>query len=329
MLTTTSANRLQQILKGLETEDTQKEDLIISASDLTYREDGLLYDRYNRINGYSLNDWSTGQFAQRLNIPSRYFKSCPPELRSINAAHWMQKLEPDTDWMLRTMKHGVVRGLMSDKYVPFDDLDILDVLNEILKKSGAEYKIEMWNRDDSGCHLRITFPDLTTSVGKLENGNPDTHLVGFHLMNSEVGKSSIRISPMVYRQICTNGLMGWRKNGDAFQQRHIHLRHNEIYTRVLEAVGQAIQLGESMINELLKAKETEVENPLAIIKKLANDNKYSQKFTNTIQDSFAREQGNTAFHVVQSLTLAAQTLDTDSRTEIERTASRLLSKLVA
>ncbi|MDQ0418740.1 hypothetical protein J2Z48_002944 [Croceifilum oryzae] len=329
-----NTNELHHILTRLENESTRKEDLIIPARNLMFHEDGFIYDRSsNKIDGYVLNEWATGQFAQKTNIPSKYFRQCPPELKAVNANHWIKELSSDEDWMLRTMRSrdgspGVVRGIMSDKYVPFDDIEILNILDDVLAKFNKDYEIEMWNRGDTGCHLRVTFPDLTTSVGKLTNGAPDIHRVGFHMMNSEVGKSSIRITPMVYRMICTNGLMGWDTNGDVFQQRHIYLNHDEISNRVTGAIGKALKLGDNMINDLLKAKETEIENPYDVIDQIAKDNKYSQKLTGIIHESFDRERGNTAFHVVQALTLASQTLNADSRTEMERKASQVLNKLV-
>lgn len=328
-----SKEKLEKILKELREELETKEDLIVDASDLNYGEDGLLYSRTGNLNGgYALNDWALTQFTQKLGIPTRYFRDCPLELQAQNANYWISQLKEDTNWMMRTTRPssqvGLVRGIVSDKYVPFDDHQLLDILSHALNEYIKNYEIKMWHRDDGSMHLRVIIPDLTTAIGTTLNGDPDIHQVGFHLVNSEVGKSAIKITPLVYRQICTNGMMGWTSDGEIFKQRHIHLRHNEILTRVSEAIAHAVKLGDKMLEDLIKAKETPVENPLMIIHQIAKDNKYTKKFTKTIEAEFEREKKNTVFYLAQAFTAAARTLHPEMRTEVEKTAGQLLHKLV-
>lgn len=329
---------LTSILESLQAEMPFKEDLYMNPKlDLRMMpENGFmqLQARQNQLEplGYSPTDWSLSQLAGRLGIDTRYLKRCPSELQAENVNYWLEQLKPETNWLVRTYHHpqaGVARarGFLSDKYSPFDDHEFLDILANLFP-SGADYKINMWHRDEAGFHLRVLLPDLTTSIGKTVAGDPDIHMVGLHIENSEVGKKSIKIRPIVYRMICTNGLFGWQSTGEGLQQRHVHLNHREMHGRVATAIGESLRVGDEIIETVRQSREVAVENPLDVIKKLAEDKKYSKETAEHLTEAFHLEPGNTAFHVTQAWTRAAQRYSEDTRVELERDAGRLMKVLV-
>lgn len=325
---------LQKILNQLQAELELKKDFIIHPQDIRMNSQGLLVSRERELT-HHMTDWALGQLASKTSIPARYLRNCPPELQAVNVNHWLQRFDKDkhSAWLVRTHtgnENGVVRGILSERYSPFDDKEILDIINKFFGESNADIEVKWWHRDERGFHLRIVFNDLTTEVGKLADGNPDIHKVGLHIENSEVGAKSIRITPLVYRLICSNGMMGWGKNTDMeiFTQRHIYLKPHEMYGRVVEAIGNALKMGDSAIDKLLKAKETKVENPLEIIKKLATKAKYSKELTEKLQGTFMEEEGNTVFHVIQAFTRGCHELSADQRVRVETDANKFLDELL-
>jgi hypothetical protein len=333
--------KLQKILDQLNAEVEKKKDFMIHPQDLRMNKSGLLVSRDRTTVNHNITDWALGQVASKLNanLPIRYLRNCPPELQAVNVNHWLQQFdyEKHGEWMLRThtgnLGNGMIRGVLSEKYSPFDDHEIMDILNQLFGKAvnADDIDIKMWYRDDKGFHLRLIFNDLTTSVGTLEDGTPDIHKVGLHIENSEVGAKSLRITPLIWRLVCSNGLMGWGVNKDMeiFTQRHIYLKPHEMYARVAEAIGNALKVGDTVIEKLVQAKETPVVNPLEIIAKLSEKNKYSKEFTEKTQGKFLEEEGNTAFHVIQAFTRACQEVSSkDRQVEIEADASKMLDYLI-
>lgn len=328
--------RLYSILTELQGELDSKKDITVHPQDLRMNSQGLIVSRDKTVHHHT-TDWALGQLASRLNtgLPIRYLRKCPPELQAVNVNHWISQFDYDKDapWLLRTrtgQNNGIIRGVLSERYSPFDDHEIIEILTQFFGDSQADVDINWWYRDDTGFHLRILFNDLTTSVGKLDNGQPDIHKVGLHIENSEVGKKSIRITPLVWRLICDNGMMGWAVDGDIFKQRHLYLKPHEMYGRVAEAIGNALKVGDGAIEQLLQAKETPVEDPLDVIKQLAEKNKYSKEFIEKAQGKFMIEEGNTAFHVIQAFTRACQETDNpDFRTEVETHTTKMLEQLIS
>jgi hypothetical protein len=327
-------NRIEHIFKQLEDEAKTKKDFMIHPHDIRMNSEGRLVSRERELTHHT-TDWALGQLASKTGVPVRYLRNCPPDLQAINVNHWLQKFDKDkhNNWLVRTQtgeSNGIVRGLLSERYSPFDDHEILGILNQFFGETDANIDIKWWHRDDTGFHLRIVFDDLTTDVGKLADGQPDIHKVGLHIENSEVGAKSIRITPLVYRLICSNGMMGWGLNKDmeVFQQRHIYLKQHEMYGRVAEAIGNALKVGDSVIDDLVKAKTVKIADPLDVIKKLSEKNKYSKELTEKIQGAFMIEEGNDAFHVLQAFTRGCQELKADQRVAIETDAGKMLHQLI-
>lgn len=329
----TEKRNLGDIFNMILADDKGKFDTEVHSKSLRMDNNGILSDDSTQ---FSLTDWATTQLAGKLEIPVRYFKKCPPELQAQNFNHWAQNTE--TNWLLRSRSAGnenVIRAVLAaGKYSKLDNGHIVEMLKQILGDgSKTDYDINMWNLDDGGFHLRLTFPDLTTNIGTLSDGKPDTHRVGLHIANSEVGKRSVLITPLVYRLVCTNGLMRWTSDGDSLQLRHVYLKENEIYGRVATAIGTALKAGDAMIQQLVQAKETEIEDPLAIIRQMSEAKQYSQAMTDTLIMSYAMNQAQTGqnlFSVVQAITETAQkSSHPDYRIEMEKDAADLLAKMVA
>jgi DNA-dependent RNA polymerase auxiliary subunit epsilon len=328
-------NRIEHIFKQLEAEVPSKQDFMIHPKDVRMNSNGQLVSR-DRVLTHHVTDWALGQLASKTNsgLPIRYLRKCPTDLQAVNVNHWMQQFDYDQDnpWLFRTKtgdSNGLVRGILSEKYSPFDDHEIMAILNQFFGESHANIDIKWWHKEDTGFHLRVVFDDLTTQVGTTPDGSPDIHKVGLHIENSEVGKKSLRITPLVWRLVCSNGLMGWGANQeDMFVQRHVHLRPHEMYGRVAEAIGNALKVGDASIERLLQAKETPVINPLDVIKQLSEKNKYSKEFTEKVQGAFLQEEGNSAFYVVQAFTRACQDTASDFRVGVESDATKMLNDLI-
>ena len=333
-MTNTMGLQFARILEGVQKEAERKFDSPMTVRNLRMGVNGNMFSA-SRLNdpgfhGMTMTDHAFSQLSASLDIPVKFARRVPADLRAQNFNYFLERAEEDRQWLVRSYTQQenpaygpLIRGFLSSDYTKFDDDLFLEMVGKCIG-SADDHKILMWYRDDKGMHLRIGMPDLTSSVGRLKDGSPDNHMVGFHVSNSEVGGRAVTIQPMVFRLVCTNGLMRWEADGDVFRQRHIHLRESEMQNRVGEAIVQAINGGDKMLEELEAIREVEVVNPMAAIKKLAESRKYTNKLTDKVVTAFTEEPGDTQFHVLQAFTRAARDLQGDERVEVERDASRLL-----
>lgn len=322
-------NRIEEIMKKLEEEEHLKEDRIINPKDIAVDSaNGLIYS--SNLIGYKLNDWSVKQFCQKLGIPTKYYEQCPNDLKAENANYWINRLrEDETDWFFRLKdattenEKGTIRGILSDKYTPFDDIQLLKILKNQIGE--MDYSIDQWHQDDSGFHLRILFESMFSKneIGKTIKGEKDIHKVGIHVMNSEVGKCSVKVSPVVYRQVCSNGLMSWVKE-DEFQQRHIYIDHEQMEEKVAVAIDWSIGKAQQMIDKLMIAKNTKIEDPFQEIERIGRQHQYQKYVVEDVKNSFEKEPMQNVFGLVQAFTHASQKYNQDKKVEMERNASKIL-----
>jgi Domain of unknown function (DUF932) len=320
-------------------DDEGKVDWTVPIKDVRMNRNGVIGDK--RFDAGSLsqigaskrgvvpNDHAQGQLFSRVGIPAQYGKRCYEEdnknLIASQFNYWMENaekigkdVEEDKSWLLRG-KNDSLRGVLSDKYTQLDNSFVFDALGMALD-SGDAVQTSNFFLEDKYLNMRLVFPDLTHNIGTMQK--PDDVMVGVHITNSEVGASSLRIDACLFRLVCSNGMIA-RVGGDSLMmQRHIHLSVNEMQSRVSEAIGKAMQVGDKVVEDFARSREVKIESPLELLKKLAEKQKYSEKFTRQLETSFHEEPGDTAFHVVNALTHASQTLPFERRLEVETYAGK-------
>jgi hypothetical protein len=331
MINKDQKRNLGEIFEHVLRDSETKQDQTFTLKDLNMGNDGRII--LPELGSFLLNDWSTAQLAQKIGIPVKYIKNCPPDLQALNFNYWLQNSEDaNKEYNFRLRRDSsisLIRGVMTSRYSPFDDHEILEILNRIFTKHMGNTDVEWFYRDETGFHLRILVNELQSTIGNTIDGRPDIHKVGLHITNSEVGKGSIRVSPLVWRLVCTNGLVSWKSAGEVFTQRHIGLDSEQMYVNIAAAVTESISDGINMIKNLVEAKKVTLSNPLATMRKYAESQQFSKKLTDTIEANFSIEPDNNVFGVVQAITRAAQLYEVDRRVELESLANTFLLKQVA
>ena len=148
-----------------------------------------------------INEVAHNQIGQTLGIPSRYYdkmRSENPALLAENVNAWFQN-EPKRR-MVRTLD-GVARAFLSDSYRRIDNWDIANkTLPIILSEVGM--KVESCEVTDERMYIKAVNPRLQreVSVG-------DVVQSGIIISNSEVGLGSMTIQPLIYRLVCSNGMI--------------------------------------------------------------------------------------------------------------------------
>lgn len=200
---------LQELAIELERQQTAKKDMIVDMGALSMLgTDGGDTGLALKVTGsstssqYGINEIAHRQIGQHLKIPALYYDRMRkeyPELLVQNVNGWFSR-SPNTKRMLRTMD-GVARALLSDRYRRIDNFEVASAVLPIISgMDGAS--VESCELTDSRMYLKVVNPRVTAEVKK-----GDIVQAGIIISNSEVGMGSVSVSPLVYRLVCSNGMI--------------------------------------------------------------------------------------------------------------------------
>ncbi len=221
---------LQALAMELERQRTAKQDFLVRPGNMSLAPaaDGGVALSVEVENGnrsqfanYGMNEIAHRQMGQFLKIPAAYYERMRteyPELLVSNVNGWLDRI-PDDYRMVRTLD-GTVRAILSDRYRRIDNYEIAStVLPIIAGMEGAS--VESCELTDSRMYLKVVNPRITAEIKP-----GDVVQSGIIITNSEVGMGSVSVSPLIFRLVCSNGMVA--------QDSRVRKRH----------VGRANETGE-------------------------------------------------------------------------------------
>lgn len=150
---------------------------------------------------FGINENTHQQIASRLGIPYKYYqrmRSDYPELLANNVNGWFEK-EPEQR-MLRTMG-GTARAFLSNKYRRIDNMELMQAVYPVLQEMEG-VQVMSCEVTDNHLYLQVVSDKVKTEVAK-----GDIVQAGFIISNSEIGRGAVAVQPLVYRLVCTNGMI--------------------------------------------------------------------------------------------------------------------------
>lgn len=149
----------------------------------------------------NVNDIAHRQIGSVLGIPAKYYdkmRTENPELLADNVNAWFNHT-PSTR-MVRTLD-GTARAFLSDRYRRIDNYEIAEAVLPVIADI-PEARVESCEVTDERMYIKVVNPRLETEVAP-----GDVVQSGILITNSEVGMGSMAIQPLVYRLVCTNGMV--------------------------------------------------------------------------------------------------------------------------
>lgn len=194
---------LQELAIELDRQQAVKKDMIVDMGALSMEAgDTSLALHVKGTARCGINDIAHRQIGQALKIPAPYYdrmKSEYPELLAQNVNGWFSRT-PGAKRMLRTMD-GTARAFLSDRYRRIDNFEVASAVLPIISgMDGAS--VESCELTDSRMYLKVVNPRVTAEIKK-----GDIVQTGIIISNSEVGMGSVNVSPLVYRLVCSNGMI--------------------------------------------------------------------------------------------------------------------------
>ena len=175
---------------------------------------GMLVDLPDGTEEFNITRWSHNQLSEFSKVPFKFYERTLERHPDL-LAHLMNGLlaREHGKRMVRTLD-GTVRAVVSDRYRPRDNYDLLEHLLPVLAEF-PNVQFAAAQLTDSRMYVKTFLPELeiqvTPQVGDVIRG-------GVIISNSEIGAGSLYIYPYTDRLICTNGMVH-----TDYGQRRIHV----------------------------------------------------------------------------------------------------------
>lgn len=284
--------------------------------------DGKLYD---------LEDSFHYNLSRKLEIPFHYYnriKKEEPKLfeKTVNTLNNFDKAQLfrthkekkkfKVKNVLRGQSQGNLRALLSDRYKIIDNQEVINHLEPLFEKN--KFVLLSAYEDNNIMSLKIRFPHL---IGTVRQG--DTVFGGIYLRNSEVGRSSLTISALIYRLVCTNGLMlpNTESIANTFHlgaKNHIGSNPNYIIPQV--AIDKIDSIIEQLFNKDIFKNHIDTLRETANKEfKKVNYEKIKEMYQTTeqeeemIKEELGRENDFTVYGLIQAFTSTARKINNIQR----------------
>ncbi|OGR97801.1 MAG: hypothetical protein A2V88_09325 [Elusimicrobia bacterium RBG_16_66_12] len=327
---------LQEVAAEIERQRGAKKDYLAPTSQLELQSNGELL-RVNGKGNFELTGTAHGQIAQHIGIPQKYYdkmKAEAPGLLASNVNHWLHSSSEAR--MVRTLD-GKARAVLSRRYRPLDYSDLAEaVLPEIIK---AGCRVESVALTDSRLYIKAVTERLSFEVKK-----GDVVQAGIVVLNSEVGMGSVKVEPMIFRLVCTNGMIvpesginkyhvGRAGELGSFVEDFLRDETREADDRALWMKVQDVVRGafrrdifEGTVKRLQEAGEKTIEAPVEeVVERAQKRFLLSEVERSGVLQHLILGQDLSQFGLVQAITRTAQDAqDYDRATDLERLGGQVL-----
>ena len=200
---------LPEVLTELQRQNSMKRDFIAPAPALSLADDGSTFvlDHIGPRDSEMLGttDLFHRQVGSALGIPAKYYdmmRKAKPELLAENVNTWLS--DRDQSYLIRSMDYGygrVARAFLSDRYRRIDNMEIATA---VLPLFAGQPDMEVVSSEvtENRLYLKIVNHRL-----EMEVVPGDLVQAGVVISNSEVGLGAVSVQPLVYRLVCTNGMV--------------------------------------------------------------------------------------------------------------------------
>lgn len=200
---------LEALVSELIRQAEGKRDFLTPANRLTFACNGTLSDGTGptlelelagQTEAFPLKDTGHQQLAERLEIPKAYYdrmRQEAPSLLEANVRTWLGRSEKR--FLVRTLD-GRARAILSDRYRVLDNDDLANVALPVLVENHFEIV-------SSEITERKFYLKAKTARIQAEVKPGDVVEAGIVISNSEIGQGTLKIEPLLYFLVCSNGLV--------------------------------------------------------------------------------------------------------------------------
>lgn len=348
---------LAELATQIEAEEQQKRDFIAPTNLLTAEPDEqatvtLRFDIGGTERSVTPTRLCLSQVCERVGIPQKYADRMTGEHRellALNLNHWFQR-KPETR-MLRTLINGtaIARAFLSERYRPLDNGALARAVLPHLFGAGCE--VLSSEITEKRLYIQAATPKLEIDLAQLRKDRGaharmnDIVRAGVVISNSEVGCGSLRVEPMLYRLVCTNGLIlnesikryHVGRGNDAFAEMEAAAEYftdetremddKAFWAKVVDVVKGVFDKGrfQSLAEKFAATGEVSLASPTDAVREVETRYKLTQDEGKSILDHLIAGGDPTLFGLVNAVTRSAEDSDSyDRAIELERLGGQII-----
>lgn len=275
--------------------------------------------------GLPLSGDGFSSYTNLVGVNTAYAKKCiaakKNELLLNNLHSWHQSINQDKSILVRGC-HNQANALLSDRYTIFDNHEVLDAVYGVLGPLG-EYSVKNYSVTPSMMNLRVVSRDKI-------NINGDELSFGFDIRNSNIGKSSVEIAIIIYRWICSNGLIVGGGKGYMMRQRHVAVDRESLVREFVTLLDSSPDVITHIKGSIEKSMDTKLNsNEMQKIIDSLKANGMIKNAIGRLEEYTEPAYDGTLWGVVNGITRLSQDYSLDTRLRMEKIAGEILGKYSA
>jgi hypothetical protein len=202
-----------------------------------------------------------------------------------------------------------------------DNSELLEGINVLLKDRN-DYVVQSHSLNPEMMTARIIEADRFKVEGE------DLH-AGFQFSNSDVGRASITVELLIYKSICTNGMILGGGKGLFYYRKHVGATRQQFIEELTASLGALPNTLEFVKRQIQAARKTATSEQ---IQQMIDQFKDRMSISDAAAETAARlvqKYEETPWGVMNAITELAQEFSLTRRIELERYAGNLLTKVRA
>lgn len=278
--------------------------------------------------------WAYTQMCAKLGISVQYLNKCVTTDKAWAAKNLNYWLKQNKGVQLRIkeyspyMKPTVISGVTSTRFSTTESVSLVKSLRDEL---GGDCEVVGSYCEYDRLHIRLTqAPDRSILRKKLkEYGEVGAGMYGGVVVNnSDVGQSALKISYLIYRLACTNGMISTSKF-DIYRRSHLGAIGKDTLSKNVSLINQAIAENDEIMSKqvigAIKAKPTfdDYQKMLTFVKREGKITKADMEKIEIMAEDKYKGFGR-AWALINAVTDISHKYDIDRRSELEGVANKLL-----
>lgn len=280
---------------------------------------------------YFYGDIPLKQLCKMIRVPFSFVKKNPTYLNNDIMQFWLveslsseSKSNGNPDHKLvRIMDIGgkpYIRAILDYDTVIIDNSDLLDLINEYFGEEMEVALLDGVDLADPTFNVRLAFRE------SFDPGDGAECKIGFHLRASEVAFTPLTLNSIIYRPVCSNGLIVQYGGNPYFTSNYKEVMPEDmkaLFEGVLPRLREDLN---SVRNRVCKAVDEQV-TPEILRTLFSQLKKQKGVSTTFIEKVEVQAVGSSAkyWDVINHITNLAQELPTDQRLKYEKFAGDLLN----
>lgn len=278
-----------------------------------------------------MSHFALSQFGTKIGVPANYLEKCVKrgraDIAQYNVNSWLQDYGKPLFIREYRNEMGVdtVRGVLSDKYAVCDTPCIIEGIDKVLDLDN--FKVKGHFLSPERFHLRLA------ERNRMEVSGEDL-FGGISIDSSAVGRSTLSVRFIVYKQVCSNGMIVSRGSTQLFKQKHIGITAEAFRRGLEEGIDSFPKIVAKVAESIERTRNSE-----SLFDFNYQDEEQLQDLVQSIrkQTDLSPVQANNVINIMQSgryednrwgyinaLTEVAQNLTLEKRLALEEYAGRLL-----